>query len=75
MTSIALCEELAAAPDLHQVELYAAHVDRVASGVAGIAPTDVGADGFVDDPSFRRWRRRRFWTDDGFTCAAVTCRH
>ncbi len=47
-----LCEELAAALDLHDVELYAAHVvDRVAAGGRWRCVDGCGADGVVDDPS------------------------
>lgn len=47
-----LCEELAAALDLHDVELYAAHVvDRVEAGGRWRCIDGCGADGVVEDPS------------------------
>lgn len=47
-----ICEELAVALDLHDIELYATHVvDRVEAGGRWHCVDGCGADGVVDDPS------------------------
>ena len=66
-----MCEELAAALDLHQVgSTPRTWWTGSRPAAAGIAPTDVVPTASLMIPVLRRWRRRRFWTDDGSTRAA-----